>query len=85
MILTGFVLGCVAIVFNLDRLGGLAAFVGIPALIVGIFGGLCLEDGFPARPFSRRERRRLREEQSRIRLEAEIARMERDAGVGGKR
>ena len=74
--------GIVAIWLESDRLGYTCAVTGTAGLFGAIGMGAATDfNGVPARNLPRAARRQLRDEQDRIRLAAEIARMEREAGL----
>ena len=64
-----------------DRLGATGGVLLIPLIGGTIAMSIWSEDSMPARNLPRAARRQLRDEESRIRLAAEIARMEREAGL----
>lgn len=83
----GFGMALAGIWTGSGKIAGTAVALLAAAFILGFFGSIALYvyEGWPNRPararLSRRDRKALRGERSRIALDAAIARLERDAGI----
>lgn len=77
-----FVAGLAASITESGRLGGVTGVFAVTAFLVGFGTLLSAIEGAPKRPtYSKADRTRLRDEQRRIDVDAEIRRMEREAGL----